>query len=240
VVAAAVGPLLRWRRDNMNALLGRLLVPTGVAGATFAIVFALSGGQHPLPVLAIGLAAGLAAASVAPLWKRNLRRTPLHLWGMVIAHLGVAVSLAGMASDSAFKVERLAAIQVGQNVTVGPFRVTLVEVRPTVGPNWSALEARLAIRRGEGAPFELIPQQRFFSTPPTNTNEAAIRTMLDGQLYAVLGQGDDAGRWQLRLWWKPFVTLIWLGGGLIALGGVLALLGRVRRRRRDAEAEAYA
>lgn len=239
VVATAAGPLLKWRRDNWNALLGRLLVPTGVAGATFAAVFALSGGSHLLPVLAIALATGLAAASVAPLWKRNLRRTPLHVWGMVIAHLGIAVSLIGMASDSAFKVERLAAIQVGQNVTVGPFRVTLNEVRPAVGPNWSALEARLGIQRGTGTPFELRPEQRFFSTPPTTTNEAAIRTLFDGQLYAVLGQGDDAGRWQLRLWWKPFVTLIWLGGGLVALGGALALLGRVRRRRKDAAAEAW-
>ncbi|MBO9623617.1 MAG: heme lyase CcmF/NrfE family subunit [Sphingomonas sp.] len=239
VVATAAGPLLNWRRDNWNALLGRLLVPTAVAGVAFALVFALSGGEHLLQVLAIGLAAGLAAASVAPLWKRKLRRTPLNIWGMVIAHLGVAVSLGGMASDSAFKVERLAAIQVGQNVTVGPFRVTLVEVHPAVGPNWSALEARLSVERG-GSKFELFPQQRFFSAPPTTTNEAAIRTMLDGQLYTVLGQGDDSGRWQLRLWWKPFVTLIWLGGGLIALGGALALVGRVRKRRRDADAEAYA
>ncbi|HVJ04023.1 MAG TPA: heme lyase CcmF/NrfE family subunit [Sphingomonas sp.] len=239
VVATAAGPLLNWRRDNWNALLGRLLVPTAVAGAVFALVFALSGGRHLLQVLAIGLAAGLAAASIAPLWKRKLRRTPLNIWGMVIAHLGVAVSLGGMASDSAFKVERLAAIEVGQNVTVGPFRVTLVEVRPTAGPNWSALEARLSVERG-GSKFELLPQQRFFSAPPTNTNEAAIRTMFDGQLYTVLGQGDDSGRWQLRLWWKPFVTLIWLGGGLIALGGALALIGRVRKRRRDADAEAYA
>ena len=38
---------------------------------------------------------------------------------------------------------------------------------------------------------------------------------------------DADGRWQLRLWWKPFVTLIWYGGLLIALGGVLALVGRV-------------
>ena len=136
--------------------------------------------------------------------------------------------------------KRLAAIQVGQNVTVGPFRVTLADVHPMVGPNWSALEARLQVRRGEGAMFELFPQQRFFSTPPTNTNEAAITTFLDGQLYTVLGQGDDQGRWQIRLWWKPFVTFIWFGGGLIALGGLLALIGRVRRERRVQDAESWA
>jgi cytochrome c-type biogenesis protein CcmF len=56
----------------------------------------------------------------------------------------------------------------------------------------------------------------------------------------VLGDPLDDGRWQLRIWWKPFVTLIWAGGGMIALGGMLALLGRTGRawfrRRRHAEA----
>ena len=76
----------------------------------------------------------------------------------------------------------------------------------------------------------------------TTTNEAAIETDWNGQLYAVLGERDAAtGRWQVRLWWKPFVTLIWLGGVLIALGGLLALVGRwwraFRTRRRFVEAE---
>jgi cytochrome c-type biogenesis protein CcmF len=90
----------------------------------------------------------------------------------------------------------------------------------------------------------LAPQSRFFADPPTTTNEAAIDTSWNGQLYAVLGEQTDDERWQLRLWWKPFVTLIWLGGFLIALGGALALAGRVFKRRRPVEgfyrAESYA
>ena len=54
----------------------------------------------------------------------------------------------------------------------------------------------------------------------------------------MLGKADEQGRWQLRLWWKPFVTLIWFGGALVAFGGLLALIGRLRRARRgDREAE---
>jgi cytochrome c-type biogenesis protein CcmF len=235
VAAAAAGPLLKWRRDSWNALLGKLLVPVAAAGIAFALVVTLGGGVGVVELLGLSFAAGLAVASVMPLWKRNLRRTPLPVWGMVIAHLGVAVSIAGMASDSAFKLERLAAVKVGETVYVGPFSARLTGVHPALGPNWSALEAVLSVRRGEGAAFELKPQQRFFSTPVTTTSEAAISTMLDGQLYTVLGQGDGQGRWQLRLWWKPFVTFIWFGGFLIALGGLIALIGRVRRTRPDEE-----
>ena len=86
----------------------------------------------------------------------------------------------------------------------------------------------------------LRPQTRFFTDPPTETNEAAIDTLLGGQLYTVLGKPDGQGRWQLRLWWKPFVTLIWLGGAMIALGGVLSLVGRMRRERRAAMREYWA
>ena len=75
----------------------------------------------------------------------------------------------------------------------------------------------------------LKPQSRFYTDPPTETNEAAIETVLSGQLYTVLGQPAGDGRWQLRLWWKPLVTLIWLGGALIALGGALSLGGRAWR-----------
>ncbi len=80
---------------------------------------------------------------------------------------------------------------------------------------------------GDNAPVSVRPQARSFWSPPQQTSEAALVTHRFGQLYAVLGEAADGGRWQLRLWWKPFVTLIWLGGVLIALGGLLALMGRV-------------
>jgi cytochrome c-type biogenesis protein CcmF len=148
---------------------------------------------------------------------------------MVIAHLGVAVSLAGMASETGFIKETLVAANVGETHYVGPYRVTFSKLEPVAGPNWTALEATLEARRGTGQPLILKPQSRMFSNPPTETNEAAIDTVLDGQLYLVLGKQEPTGRWQLRMWWKPFVTLIWLGGAMIALGGLLALVGRFRR-----------
>jgi cytochrome c-type biogenesis protein CcmF len=234
VALMSLGPLLRWRRDRSAELPSRIALPLLVSAAALLALVAFAPGIHILPLLGLTLAPGIAAASVAPLWRRNLRRTPLFIYGMVLAHLGIALALAGMAASTAFTKETLVAASPGQIVHVGPYAIRFDGVEPVAGPNWTAIEARLTARRGDnGAPFDMRPQARMFSSPPTPTSESAIATMLDGQLYTVIGEGDDQGRWQLRLWWKPFVTLIWFGGSLVALGGFLSLLGRVWRERRS-------
>ena len=240
VIVMALGPLMRWRRDRLGEVARRAALPILVSAAALLLVMLLVPGMRVLPLLGLVLALGVGAASVAPLWKRNLLRTPLFTWGMVISHFGIAVALAGMASESAFTRETLVAARVGDRMSVGPYSLRFDAVDPLAGPNWTAVEAKLTVWRGSGAPFVLRPQARMFSTPPTETSEAAIATRLDGQLYTVIGKPDGGGRWQLRLWWKPFVSLIWLGGALVALGGLLALVGRVRRGRRAERQEAFA
>jgi cytochrome c-type biogenesis protein CcmF len=235
-----IGPQLRWRRDR-SAVLPRLAPGVVIAIATLVATFLLAPSIGLLPRLGLALGVGLVPASLAPLAGRSLRRTPLATWGMCLAHLGVAVALIGMASDSAFTREKLTTAVPGEQVQVGPWLVELRSITPVAGPNWTALEAEMRASKGSGVSV-LKPQSRFFTEPVTTTNEAAIETDWNGQLYAVLGAQDVAtGRWQVRLWWKPFVTLIWLGGALIALGGLLALAGRwwraFRTRRRFVEAE---
>jgi cytochrome c-type biogenesis protein CcmF len=243
VLIMGLGPLLKWRRDRLRELARRYWLPLAVTLLSLLAVLLLWAGDIGiLPLLGLAVAPGVAVASVAPLWGRNLRRTPLFTWGMVIAHLGIAVSLAGMASESAFSVERLVAARVGETVEVGPWQVRFDSVDPMAGPNWTALEAQLGASRGNAAPILLRPQARTFTSPQMETSEAAIATGWNGQLYTVLGRQDEQGRWQLRLWWKPFVTLIWIGGILVALGGLLSLVGRLwreRQQRRQHE-EAYA
>ncbi len=238
LVVLAVGPLLRWRRDSFERIQAPVVVIAIVALAVLAGVYVFAG-IALLPLLGMALAAGVAVASVMPLRGRSLRRLPLPVWGMVISHLGVAVALFGMASDTAFQKERLVAAEVGETIQDGPWQVTLVSVEPVAGPNWTALEATLSASYKGGRPIVVHPQARSFWTPPQETSEAALLTRWNGQLYTVIGGEAEGGRWQLRLWWKPFVTWIWYGGGLIALGGLLALIGRLRGdlKRRSAQAQ---
>jgi cytochrome c-type biogenesis protein CcmF len=214
-----------------------------VCVGVLVITIIVAPGIGILPRARFTVAGFLLAASALPLAKRNPFRAPLATWGMVVAHFGIAVALAGMAANAAFSSERLAIANPGEALSVGPWQVELVTVTPTAGKNWTAVEGELRASRGSG-PITLTPETRYYSDPPTETNESAIRTFWDGQLYTVIGKQDPSGAWQLRLWWKPFVTLIWAGGALIAFGGALALLGRlmpfIRRRRQQEWRRGYA
>ena len=239
LLVMAVGPLLRWRRDS----LARIKLPIAIIAAiiiSVAVLAAVLGEIGLLPLLGLAVATGLAVASFLPLRGRKLLRIPIATWGMVVAHFGIAVALFGMASDSAFTKERLAAVEPGEVVSVGDWQVTLESVDPVAGPNWTAMEGRVLAQRGAADPILLAPQSRNFWAPQMQTSESALATQWDGQLYAVIGNRTEDGRWQLRIWWKPFVTFIWYGGLLIALGGVLAIIGRVLTdlKRRSVQARA--
>ncbi len=238
MVVLAMGPVTRWRRDNLAAVVRRFALPILVGVSVLIVTLVLAWGRIGiLPLLGLAAAALVAVASVAPLWGRNLRRTPLFTYGMVMAHLGCAVTMAGMASESAFSVEKLVAARPGDTIETGNWKVHFTSAQPVAGPNWTAMEGRFNVSYGNGTATEIRPQARFFTDPPTSTTESALLTRWNGQLYVVLGDALDDGRWQLRIWWKPFVTLIWGGGALIGLGGVLAIIGRVERgwlrRRRE-------
>ena len=237
-VLVGVGPLIAWRRER-RPVFKQLTIPALLGVTGLAITIILWPQMHILPRLGIMIAAYLAGASILPLTGRNPLRAPLATWGMVVAHFGIAVALFGMASNAAFTSERLAIAKPGDVLSVGPWLVALADVTPGAGKNWTAVEAELRATRGDDI-VTLHPETRYFSDPPTETSESAIRTFWNGQLYTVIGKEDQSGAWQLRLWWKPFVTLIWAGGALIALGGALALVGRLWRiawRRRSPETE---
>jgi cytochrome c-type biogenesis protein CcmF len=241
MLALLIGPMLRWRRDAIARhkywLVGffAIMLWTGVA------LWQLAPSAGLFPILGICLALALAVAALAPLKGRNLLRTPLPTYGMVIAHLGLAVSVLGMAAESGFSKETLTTMAPGESAKVAGWQVVLEDVNPVAGDNWVAVEGKIAALK-DGNRFVLRPQSRLFFRPAQQTSEAALLTRWNGQLYAVIAQPTDSndGRWQVRLWWKPFVNFIWLGGMLVALGGLIALLGRMFRRAKKPPANKWA
>ena len=231
MLALLVGPLLRWRRDGLGRLNYWLIGAAAILLLSCLAIWKFAPEIGIFPLLGIALSSALAVAAWMPLRGRKLLRTPIPVFGMVIAHFGLAVSVFGMAAESGFSSETLTALAPGESAKVAGWEVKLNDVNPVVGDNWVAVEGEL-IAAKNGNEFALHPQSRQFFKPPMQTSEAALLTRWNGQLYVVIAQPDQEGdgRWQVRLWWKPFVTFIWYGAILIALGGAIALLGRMGRR----------
>ena len=231
MLALLVGPLLRWRRDDLGRLKYWLIGAAAILLLSCLAIWKFAPEIGIFPLLGIALSSALAVAAWMPLRGRKLLRTPIPVFGMVIAHFGLAVSVVGMAAESGFSSETLTALAPGESAKVAGWEVKLNDVNPVVGDNWVAVEGEM-IAAKNGNEFALHPQSRQFFKPPMQTSEAALLTRWNGQLYVVIAQPDQEGdgRWQVRLWWKPFVTFIWYGAILIALGGAIALLGRMGRR----------
>jgi cytochrome c-type biogenesis protein CcmF len=220
-----IAPFLGWRRSATGHLARRLL-PAGIAAAlmTALAVFGL-GVRGFGALLGFAATAWLAVASVSILLKRGLTWNAA---GMALAHLGVAVSILGVTASGALQREALVSLRVGDAVRMGAWTTTLESVRPVAGPNWTAIEASLAITRDGESVATVYPSQRLFVGPGTETTESGRAPWRLGEVYTVLGKPDGSGRWQVHIWVKPLVTLIWWGAVLMAIGGMLALGGRVR------------
>lgn len=230
----AVGPLLQWRKARGSKLGRQLALPLIAALIATLAIYGFWRPKDAMVITAFAMAFFAIIASFIPLFGRNIRRTPLHIWGMVIAHLGVGVAVIGMASNAAFTKEALVAAVPGDMIQLGGFDIRFNGVQPIAGPNWTAIEGDFVATRG-GREISLKPQARTFTSPLTDTTEAAINTVWNGQLYTVIGNADGEGRWQVHIWWKPFVTLIWIGGLMVALGGFVSMGGRLWRERKYAQ-----
>ncbi|WP_448582184.1 heme lyase CcmF/NrfE family subunit [Thermaurantiacus sp.] len=235
----AVGPFLAWKRGTTRSL-GRRLLPAAIAATAAALLMlALFGVAGVFALLGFAAAAWLGVASLQLLLRRGLT---FGRAGTALAHLGVALTILGASASGALQREALVSIPVGDGFEVAGFAVTLEDVAPKAGPNWTALEARLAVRRAGELIATLQPQARTYTSPPMETTEAGIAMWRMGDLYAVLGKPDGSGRWQIHFWWKPLIHLLWWGAALMAVGAVVALGGALRfaalARRRPAAAPA--
>jgi cytochrome c-type biogenesis protein CcmF len=244
VLAMAVGPLLAWKRGDLLGVLGRLKAAIAVSVAVVATVWILQGGSAGPWWAAggMGLATWLLLGTLIDFTDRirlfrlppgqSLRRAlalPRSTWGMTLAHAGVAVVIAGMTASSAWKVEAVQNQTIGQTIAVGSYDFTLTRVDNVRGPNYTASRATFVVTR-DGQPFATLhPEKRMFIMPPSPATNAAIEGTWLGDIYAVLGDPAGEGQWVTRLYINPLVPWMWVGAGMLVLGGIVSLSDRRHR-----------
>jgi len=215
VVTALLLPLAAGRWTPMASF--GLLLPAWIVTTTFVNVMERSR----------GVKSGVVA---------YLARQPRSYWGMVVAHLGIAVFIIGVTMVRSYETERDVRMAVGDTIAVGGFTLRFDGTSETRGPNYRAARGAFDVSRDGRHVATKHPEKRVYDASGMPMTEAAIENMLTGDLYVSLGEPVEDGAWSVRVYHKPFVTWIWAGCLMMALGGLLALSDRRYRvaKRREA------
>jgi cytochrome c-type biogenesis protein CcmF len=241
VFLMGIGPIAAWRDAPLPGLWTRLKWALGVAIATALVLPFVVGGFKPMVALGLGGAAWIVAATVAAIaqrltnapqraWIDKLTANPPAWYGMLTAHLGVAVFIVGVTLVKGYEIERDVRLDVGQSVDVGGYAFTFRGVAPQQGPNYRALVGTIDVARNGKRLDALRPEKRIYVASGQTMTEAAIDAGFFGDRYVSLGEPvtDDAmgGAWGVRIYVKPFIDWIWFGCLLMALGGGIAVSDR--------------
>jgi cytochrome c-type biogenesis protein CcmF len=175
-------------------------------------------------LIEVAMRAGRSGLALGATLKRALG-LPLSFFGGALAHLGLGVTLLGL-SGLGFGAETITTLHKGVPERVGPYSITLDSVGERVGPNYKQAVASVTVRSGDAVIAQVSPARRQFASREMTTTQAGLATLHFGQIYVSIADPTSDGAVPARLYWKPLVTLIWLGGAAMALGGALSLADR--------------
>ncbi len=240
-VAIAVGLLMgvgifsRWKKTD-GGWLGRKLLWPAAWSLVAAVAVPLSFGSfEPWAVIGVFTAAWVAVATLQDLWQKaesrqgrwhGLKRQSRSYYGMVLGHLGLAITMAGATVVSNYGVERDVRMSPGDSVMIGDLSYQFVGIGQRQGANFTAQTAEMVVRRDGELVARLFPEKRQYTVQRNIMTEAGIDAGLFRDLFVAVGEqvGDNA--WAMRIQYKPLVRWLWLGALFMAAGGFLAIADR--------------
>ncbi|MCV2217771.1 heme lyase CcmF/NrfE family subunit [Thauera sp. Sel9] len=241
VVLMMFGPFLRWKDDDLAKAV-RKVAPAFVASVLIGLGTAYAVDHVSWrTVLGLSLAAWVVLASILLLVGRiteragaamgaRLRSITAAWWGMWLAHLGVGVFIIGVTLVGSLEAHVDVKMQNGQHAELAGYTFTFRGVRDADGPNYDAARATIDVTRGERAIATLTPEKRLYLAQGMPMTEASIDIGPFRDVYVSLGEQIEDGSWIVSIYYKPFISWIWLGCIMMGLGGVFAAADRRYRR----------
>ena len=236
-----IGPLVKWRRDEISAIRMPVMISLVMMIALgFGLPYLVGDRITATSVMGVMMSAIIVILS---LYEMHTRATHRHSfltgmfklsrshWGMVLAHLGMAMTVFGIAMSHNFSIEKDVRMREGDSVQILDYNFTFKGLKITDGANYQGGTADIEITRNGKLEATLHAEKRFYNVSKMGMTEAAIDWGFTRDLYAALGEQLDDGSWGLRLYYKPFIRWIWLGGVFMALGGLLCMLDKRYRIR---------
>jgi cytochrome c-type biogenesis protein CcmF len=233
------GPLLAWKRGDIAGALGRLKFAFAAAAIVALATYFLATGGPVGAVFGMALAAWLFLGTLIE-WAERVRlfrapfaesrrraaNLPRAAYGTTVAHLGVAVLVAGITA-SAWQVERIETLHAGDHLDLAGYDVRFDGARPIQGPNYTAQRGTFTVTRNGNPVAVMEPEKRFYPVQQMPITDVAIRTNGFADLYLAMSDpAPDGSGWVVRLYYNPLVPWIWGGCVIMALGGFISLSDR--------------
>lgn len=227
LVLAGLVPLVQWKRDTLSALRPKLFIP--LAAGLFVAGFAGFVPDHTslIACLALGCATWLIASmgmlAFTRLRQSSWRQIPLPFYGMVLAHIGVAVLAIGITVTTTWGKENEAILHVDESLSAGPYAARMTEMAIGAENNYLTRVGTYTVTNARGDEIALLhPEVRFYPVEATNTTEAAIDYHPLHNIYVAMGDHDGTYGFAVRIYFQPLINWIWGGAVLMALGGLVA------------------
>ncbi|QLD33662.1 heme lyase CcmF/NrfE family subunit [Mannheimia varigena] len=236
-----IGPLVKWRRDQVSAIRTPVIIALIVMALLgFGLPYLFRNTITVSVVLGTMMSVFIVLLSLYELHQRATHRHSFFSgifklsrshWGMVLAHLGVAMTVFGIAFSQNFSVERDVRMNVGDKAQIFDYQFEFKGIKITDGANYQGGTAELEITRNGNYEATLNAEKRFYNVSKMGMTEAAIDWGFSRDLYAALGEKLEDDSWAIRLYYKPFIRWIWIGGLFMALGGLLCMMDKRYRLR---------
>jgi cytochrome c-type biogenesis protein CcmF len=236
-IMVSIGIHSSWKRGQLGQYRRRLYMGAGIAVLIGLVVVLVVYGAGPWrSVIGIVLGSWIIVSSLFdPIdrWRRKLSLPPA-IVGMTLAHIGLGVSVIAVSTVEAYTIERDVALGPGETVAFGRHAYRFDKIEGIEGPNYDGVRAQITVLR-DGRPIAVLhPEKRNYWVSRSVMTEAGISSHWNMDLFVALGEDLGAGRWSIRAQLRPLIDYVWLGAGLMALGGALAASDRRYRARRAA------
>ncbi|OEE96656.1 heme lyase CcmF/NrfE family subunit [Vibrio crassostreae] len=244
-----IGPLIRWKRDNLSKLVKPMLISGALSLGLSALMVAqladrFSGTAFAGWVMAFWIIFmhGFELherATHRHTFLKGLTKLPRSHWAMMCGHIGLAVTVIGIAMVQNYSIERDVRLAPGESYQLEEYSFLFTGVRDKDGPNYDGYIADFEITKEGKYINTLHAEKRFYTTAKSMMTEAAIDRGVTRDLYIAMGERlDDNKSWAVRIYYKPFVRWIWAGSLIMSIGGAIAISDRRYRFRKPTKKSA--
>ena len=222
---SALGPILAWNQNSIKQLLRNISIPLGLTLIiTIAIFFMF---ENLSLIIFIGLFSGIWLFLNSLNNLTHIRFQGLNDWASFFAHSGFAILILGVSISSSHQNEYEGKLDINNQINFSGYILKFESFNEEIVENYITTKGKFKLSRNDNE-FFLYPEKRFYPIEQSQTTEAAIISSNLSQFYLVLGEQINDKSWVIRIWYKPMIMLIWIGGLFMGIGGLLSLVKRIK------------